>query len=113
MQNNLHELWALLNFLVPKAFPSPEAFDELFEMGNNNDSSNNGNEDIQAELMTQMHKILQPLMLRRLKADVAKTLPPKTEMILYVGLSALQVWFCFLLFCFCLGLKYISWTYFL
>lgn len=29
-------------------------------------------------------------MLRRLKSDVAKTLPPKTETLLYVGMSSVQ-----------------------
>eukprot|EP00957_Ditylum_brightwellii_P021230 1600685-Ditylum_brightwellii.AAC.1 len=28
LQNNLHELWALLNFLVPDVFASSEQFDE-------------------------------------------------------------------------------------
>ena len=29
-------------------------------------------------------------MLRRLKADVEKSMPPKTETILYIGMSAMQ-----------------------
>ena len=29
LQNNLHELWALLNFLVPDVFASSEQFDEV------------------------------------------------------------------------------------
>lgn len=36
-------------------------------------------------IIHQLHKILRPFMLRRLKADVEKSLPPKTETILYVG----------------------------
>lgn len=28
-QNNLHELWALLNFLLPDVFSSSEQFDEV------------------------------------------------------------------------------------
>lgn len=39
-------------------------------------------------IIHQLHKILRPFMLRRLKADVEKSLPPKTETILYVGESA-------------------------
>ena len=31
LQNNLHELWALLNFLLPDVFSSSEVFDEWFE----------------------------------------------------------------------------------
>ena len=30
LQNNLHELWALLNFLMPQMFVSSDTFDELF-----------------------------------------------------------------------------------
>ncbi|XLU70518.1 hypothetical protein S245_029571, partial [Arachis hypogaea] len=30
--NNLHELWALLNFLLPKIFSSAETFDEWFQI---------------------------------------------------------------------------------
>ncbi|CAI2380795.1 unnamed protein product [Moneuplotes crassus] len=32
LQNNLHELWALLNFLMPKIFSSSDDFDELFNV---------------------------------------------------------------------------------
>lgn len=30
LQNNLHELWALLNFLLPDMFGNAEAFDSMF-----------------------------------------------------------------------------------
>lgn len=30
LQNNLHELWALLNFIVPDLFNDSEVFDEMF-----------------------------------------------------------------------------------
>jgi SWI/SNF-related matrix-associated actin-dependent regulator of chromatin subfamily A member 5 len=31
-KNNLHELWALLNFLLPDIFSSSEQFDEWFNL---------------------------------------------------------------------------------
>ena len=31
LQNNLHELWALLNFLLPEQFDDADAFDTFFE----------------------------------------------------------------------------------
>ena len=34
LQNNLHELWALLNFLLPDVFNSSEDFDEWFNTNN-------------------------------------------------------------------------------
>mmetsp|Transcript_26415 Transcript_26415/g.29220 ORF Transcript_26415/g.29220 Transcript_26415/m.29220 type:complete len:1157 (+) Transcript_26415:57-3527(+) len=83
LQNNLHELWALLNFLVPDVFASAEQFDEWFNLDIDDAQEKN-------KLIMQLHKILRPFMLRRLKADVEKSLPPKHETILYTGMSALQ-----------------------
>ena len=37
LQNNLHELWALLNFLMPTIFSSANDFDEWFNITNPND----------------------------------------------------------------------------
>ena len=84
LQNNLHELWALLNFLLPEVFHSSEDFDEWFDLAGTDD------DDAKRKLVGQLHKILKPFMLRRLKADVAKSIPPKTEMLLYTGLSKMQ-----------------------
>lgn len=81
LQNNLHELWALLNFLLPEIFHSSDAFDEWFNLSNNNDDEN------KKQLVQQLHKILKPFMLRRLKSDVEKDLLPKVETLLYTGFS--------------------------
>ncbi|KAJ0963388.1 hypothetical protein J5N97_028510 [Dioscorea zingiberensis] len=81
LQNNLHELWSLLNFLLPEIFSSAETFDEWFQISGEND---------QQEVVQQLHKVLQPFLLRRLKSDVEKGLPPKKETILKVGMSQLQ-----------------------
>lgn len=35
LQNNLHELWSLLNFLMPDIFDSSEIFDNLFAENSN------------------------------------------------------------------------------
>lgn len=83
MQNNLHELWALLNFLLPDIFSSADQFDEWFDLEIDD-------EEAKKNMISQLHKILRPFMLRRLKADVAKGLPPKTETILMVGMSKMQ-----------------------
>jgi SWI/SNF-related matrix-associated actin-dependent regulator of chromatin subfamily A member 5 len=149
LQNNLHELWALLNFLLPEVFSSAEKFDEWFGAGSG------GNE---AEVVQQLHKVrgaalhnanyeprfvpcarqlkhvrvelhrvgklawalmrhlhfpqsitapflratfsaatraaraqvLRPFLLRRVKSDVEKSLPPKRETILKIGMSEMQ-----------------------
>lgn len=83
LQNNLHELWALLNFLLPEVFASAEAFDEWFQVGT-------GDKEKEAEVVEQLHKVLRPFLLRRLKADVEKGLPPKKETILKMGMTEMQ-----------------------
>lgn len=39
---------------------------------------------------SELHRLLRPFLLRRVKAEVASELPGKTEVVLYHGLSALQ-----------------------
>lgn len=82
LQNNLHELWALLNFILPDVFGDSDAFDQWFE---------NNEEDDQDTVVQQLHKVLSPFLLRRVKSDVEKSLLPKKEMNLYVGMSDMQV----------------------
>lgn len=81
LQNNLHELWALLNFLLPDVFGDSEAFDSWF-------SSQNEDQDT---VVQQLHRVLRPFLLRRVKSDVEKSLLPKKEVNLYVGMSEMQV----------------------
>ncbi|GFY85241.1 chromatin remodeling factor17 [Actinidia rufa] len=45
---------------------------------------------LQQEVVQQLHKVLRPFLLRRLKSDVEKGLPPKKETILKVGMSQMQ-----------------------
>ena len=81
LQNNLHELWALLNFLLPDVFGDSEAFDQWFS-GQNED---------QDTVVQQLHRVLRPFVLRRVKSDVEKSLLPKKEINLYIGMSEMQV----------------------
>merc|ERR1719225_2580930 len=81
LQNNLHELWALLNFLLPDVFNSADDFDEWF---NTDDAI--GNES----LVKRLHGVLKPFLLRRLKSDVEKSLLPKKEVKIFIGLSQMQ-----------------------
>ena len=83
LQNNLHELWALLNFLLPDVFSSSEDFDRWFA-----DEGEGGG--VQQSAVKKLHAILKPFLLRRLKADVEHSLKPKIETKLYVGMTALQ-----------------------
>lgn len=81
LQNNLHELWALLNFLLPDVFSNSEDFDVWFNIDA---------EEGQQNVIKKLHTILRPFLLRRLKVDVAHGLPPKTETKLYVGITEMQ-----------------------
>ena len=83
LQNNLHELWALLNFLLPEVFAVAGDFDDFFA---NVEDEDGGSVDV----VQQLHKVLRPFLLRRLKAEVEKSLPPKKETILKIGMSDLQ-----------------------
>eukprot|EP00941_MAST-03F_sp_MAST-3F-sp1_P003226 g3226.t1 len=83
LQNNLHELWALLNFLLPEVFKSSEAFDSWFDLATSDDKA-------KEKMIHQLHKILRPFMLRRLKSDVAQDLKPKINTHLYVGMTDMQ-----------------------
>ncbi|KAJ6220331.1 hypothetical protein RDWZM_006143 [Blomia tropicalis] len=78
LQNNVEELFSLLNFLEPSQFTSNENF--LAEFG-----------DLKTEAQVDKLKaILKPMMLRRLKEDVEKSLAPKEETIIEVELTNVQ-----------------------
>jgi SWI/SNF-related matrix-associated actin-dependent regulator of chromatin subfamily A member 5 len=87
LQNNLHELWALLNFLLPDIFGSSADFDSCFLPGGDSGEHGKGR---QGQLIEQLRRLLSPFLLRRLKADVEHSLLPKKEVNLYVGMSELQ-----------------------
>ncbi|KEF61434.1 uncharacterized protein A1O9_03000 [Exophiala aquamarina CBS 119918] len=93
LQNNLPELWALLNFVLPTIFKSVKSFDEWF----NTPFANTGSQDridLSEEesllIIRRLHKVLRPFLLRRLKKDVEKDLPDKQERVIKCRFSALQ-----------------------
>lgn len=81
LQNNLMELWSLLNFLLPDVFSNSEDFESWFK--------GKGDEN-QDQVVQQLHKVLRPFLLRRVKADVEKSLLPKKEINIFVGLTDMQ-----------------------
>ncbi|KEG00524.1 DEAD/DEAH helicase, putative [Plasmodium vinckei vinckei] len=92
LQNNMTELWALLNFILPKIFSSSSNFEEWFSLPLCNEKNVYGSMTEEEELLiiNRLHTILLPFMLRRLKKDVLEFLPKKYEYNIYVQLSLYQ-----------------------
>ena len=93
LQNNLTELWSLLHFLMPNIFDKLESFESWFDFSALKEK--NGYEQILSEdrrrgLVTSLHAILKPFLLRRVKADVETSLPKKREYVLYAPLTQTQ-----------------------
>ncbi|EMD33225.1 hypothetical protein CERSUDRAFT_108387 [Gelatoporia subvermispora B] len=91
LQNNLTELWALLQFLMSGTnFANLKEFGDWFsnpvekaiEMGNIDDETQ--------QRVAKLHTVLRPYLLRRLKRDVEKELPRKFEHLVMCSLSKRQ-----------------------
>ena len=83
LQNNLSELWSLLNFLLPEIFDDLRVFESWFdakEMDENEDEEKRiVAQEQQNSILSTLHQILTPFLLRRVKADVDLDIPPKKE----------------------------------
>lgn len=98
LQNNLLELWALMHFLMPHVFASRKEFSYWFQnplalmVENGSDPTQSGENGVEngKDLVTQLHGIIRPFVLRRLKKDVAKQLPGKFEHVITCQLSRRQ-----------------------
>jgi superfamily II DNA or RNA helicase len=78
VENNLGELWALLQIVAPGLFPSRRRFDERYRRPIEDDRND--------ERLARLRRRIRPLMLRRTKELVAPELPPKQEQVLQVEL---------------------------
>ncbi|XXF80070.1 SNF2-related protein [Myxococcaceae bacterium GXIMD 01537] len=71
LENRLSELWSIFDFLMPGFLGSAEGFSDRYE------------QPIQvandATVRDRLRRRIQPFIMRRLKTEVAKDLPPKTE----------------------------------
>ncbi|KAK1350994.1 SWI/SNF2-like chromatin-remodeling complex ATPase [Hamiltosporidium tvaerminnensis] len=80
LQNNIHELWALLNFLVPELFNDSDHFEEsVMRIDQENEDS-----------VEKLRNVLQVFFLRREKREVEQTLLPKKIVNLYPRLTQMQ-----------------------
>ena len=78
IQNNMTELWALLNIIDPNKFDDLNSFLEI----HGNIKSKEG--------IDELHGNIRPYILRRLKEDVEKSVPPKEETLIEVELTTVQ-----------------------
>uniref|UniRef100_A0A1J3JV51 ATP-dependent DNA helicase DDM1 n=1 Tax=Noccaea caerulescens TaxID=107243 RepID=A0A1J3JV51_NOCCA len=93
LQNNLSELWSLLNFILPDIFASHDEFESWFDFSGKNKNEatkEEGEEKRRAQVVGKLHGILRPFILRRMKCDVELLLPRKKEIILYATMTAHQ-----------------------
>ena len=79
IENHLGELWSLFNFINPGLLGSLEQFNKKYATPIERDN------DHQARM--QLKNLISAFILRRLKSDVLKELPPRTEITLKVALS--------------------------
>jgi superfamily II DNA or RNA helicase len=82
VENHLGELWSLMKFLIPGFLGGEEAFNTRFRKPIEKDGDLERNEVLK--------KRVAPLILRRTKDQVAKELPPKTELVHLIELHTAQ-----------------------
>ncbi|EGZ24329.1 hypothetical protein PHYSODRAFT_325453 [Phytophthora sojae] len=101
LQNNLTELWSLLNFILPDVFDDLELFESWFSFTPDAiATAAAANESVAAqdvlhgekkvEVITKLHEILRPFLLRRLKVDVVEEMVSKTEIFVYCAMTLRQ-----------------------
>jgi len=79
VENRLEELWTLFNFLNPGLLGTHHRFKQMFVV------PIEGNQDKAAS--NRLRKLIRPFLLRRLKTEVLRELPEKTEVTLQVEMS--------------------------
>lgn len=93
LQNNLSELWSLLNFLLPEIFDDLDVFTAWFRV-EELQGSEAEHKIVELErkenVLSMLHQILSPFLLRRLKTDVDLQIPKKKELLVYCPMSKLQ-----------------------
>ncbi|KAI5285425.1 swr1 complex component, partial [Ascosphaera aggregata] len=100
LQNNLTELWSLLFFLMPsddnnmgiEGFADLRNFSEWFRRPVEQilEHGRETMDDEAKQVVTKLHTVLRPYILRRLKIDVEKQMPAKYEHVVVCKLSKRQ-----------------------
>lgn len=81
------------SFLLPDVFSDVSDFDKWFERQTPAEGVTETAAEKEAasnSVVKQLHAVLRPFLLRRVKADVEKSLLPKKEINMYVGMTTMQ-----------------------
>ncbi|MFA5689321.1 MAG: DEAD/DEAH box helicase [Kiritimatiellales bacterium] len=81
IENSVADLWSIMDFLMPGYLSNHKAFREHYELP----ISHGGPDGSLAQL--KLRRKLHPFLMRRLKKEVAKDLPPKIERVAFSTLS--------------------------
>jgi ATP-dependent DNA helicase len=93
IQNTLEELWSLLNFCSPSIFDNLDVFQSWFgfrNIGKETQVDDIIDNEYKENVVTKLHEILRPFLLRRMKKDVLLSMPEKKEIVVYCSLSTIQ-----------------------
>ncbi|KAM9328933.1 SWI/SNF-related matrix-associated actin-dependent regulator of chromatin subfamily A containing DEAD/H box 1 [Gastrophryne carolinensis] len=88
VQNNLLELMSLLNFVMPHMFSSSTS--EIKRMFSSKSKSTDEQSTFEKERIAHAKSIMKPFILRRVKSEVLKQLPPKQDHIKFCPMTARQ-----------------------
>ncbi|XP_066430133.1 SWI/SNF-related matrix-associated actin-dependent regulator of chromatin subfamily A containing DEAD/H box 1 isoform X2 [Eleutherodactylus coqui] len=88
VQNNLLELMSLLNFVMPHMFSSSTS--EIRRMFSSKSKSTDEQSTFEKERIAHAKKIMKPFILKRVKNEVLKQLPPKQDHVHFCQLSKKQ-----------------------
>uniref|UniRef100_A0A1B6HL06 Helicase ATP-binding domain-containing protein n=1 Tax=Homalodisca liturata TaxID=320908 RepID=A0A1B6HL06_9HEMI len=93
IQNNVLELWSLFDFLMPGFLGTERQFTAKYSrpiLASRDPKSSPSEQEAGVLAMEALHKQVLPFVLRRMKEDVLKDLPPKITQDYYCDLSPLQ-----------------------
>ncbi|KAF8751040.1 hypothetical protein HU200_012273 [Digitaria exilis] len=91
LQNNRAELWSLLNFILPGIFLSYQEFESWIDFsGEGNEEQEETEEKRRVHVVSKIHSILRPYVLRQMKEDVEQMLPRKKERTIYASMTEHQ-----------------------
>ena len=94
VQNNLKELWCLMDFVYPGRLGTAGMFESQFASKIRKGGYKHANRlevELGIRMATALRDLIKPYMMRRMKRDCKLSLPTKTEQVLFCELSESQI----------------------